>query len=209
MRTSVTDIYNERQLYKQEKLGGLTPVQALLRDLEVFNETKNCDNEKYVIEYTLDSDNRVDFLFFSHPLSLAMLRKNYEVLLIDATYKTNKYRMPLLHVSGRDGLNRSFDVAFAFMKGETTADYLKALLPLANIYESISKHPLSIATDFEKSLRSACKHYWIGTPQIICAWHMNKNVLARAKLTWNERVTEDNGDEKKRVIEKRDQFMSS
>lgn len=97
MHTSISDIYNDRKAFKKERLGDLTPIQALLCDLEQYNDDRNAqEDQEYIFEFTLDQENNLDFLFFAHPLSLSMLRKNPEILLLDATYKTNKYRMPLL-----------------------------------------------------------------------------------------------------------------
>ena len=42
-------------------------------------------------EFTPDEENRVNFLFLAHPLSMQMLSKSNKVLCIDATYKTNRF----------------------------------------------------------------------------------------------------------------------
>ena len=85
----IKDIHNERFAHKKEKLGGLTPVQALLRDLDEYNAKQSAEADRYLQEFTLDSENRVDFLFFAHPLSLKMLRKSNEVL--GSTTRSHSY----------------------------------------------------------------------------------------------------------------------
>ena len=145
--TSASDIYNERQKYNTEKLCRLSPVQPLLRELEEFNHAKSDEEERFVYRFTLDAENSVDYLFIAHPLSMRMLRKSNECLLIDSTYKTNKYHMPLLHISGRNCMNRSFDIGFVFMKGETAADFEKALRPPWDIYASNAWSPTTITTE--------------------------------------------------------------
>ena len=62
-------------------------------------------------------------VLFAHPDSLVYLRAYPEVLLLDCTYKTNKYGMPLLDIIGIDATRRSFCIAFAFLSGETEEDY--------------------------------------------------------------------------------------
>jgi hypothetical protein len=55
--------------------------------------------------------------------SITLLRHHYDVLLIDATYKTNRYNMPLVHTTGRTNQSKSFDIGFAFVKAEKTQNY--------------------------------------------------------------------------------------
>ena len=42
---------------------------------------------------------------------------------MDATYKINKYKLPLLVIIGVIVLNITFYVGFAFMSGENTENY--------------------------------------------------------------------------------------
>ena len=47
-------------------------------------------------------DGRVTAVFFGHLDSLAYLQAYLDTLLLDCTYKTNKYGMPLLDMDGVD-----------------------------------------------------------------------------------------------------------
>lgn len=47
-----------------------------------------------------------------------ILNYNYEVLLIDTTYRTNKYKMPLIIISRVMPLNTSYYITFAFISKE-------------------------------------------------------------------------------------------
>ncbi len=49
----------------------------------------------------LDNSNRVQALFVIFLGSMDYLRANYNVLLLDYTYKTNKFNMPLLNCVGK------------------------------------------------------------------------------------------------------------
>lgn len=62
-------------------------------------------------------------MLFAHPKSLAYLQTYPDLLLLDYTYKTNKYGMPLLDIIGVDAYERSFYVAFTFLSSETEEDY--------------------------------------------------------------------------------------
>jgi len=50
----------------------------------------------------VDEDNRVKAVLFAHPRSLKYLKYYSDVLILDCTYKTNKYNMPLLDIVGVD-----------------------------------------------------------------------------------------------------------
>ena len=62
-----------------------------------------------------DDEDYIKQLFFTKIFSQKILKYNYEVLLIDATYKTNKYKMLLIIISGVTPLNTSYYVTFAFI----------------------------------------------------------------------------------------------
>jgi hypothetical protein len=73
------------------------------------------------------SDGRVTAVLFAHPDSLTYLQAYPDILLLDCTYKTNKYGMPLLDMIGVDACQKSFCIAFAFLSGESEDDYGWAL----------------------------------------------------------------------------------
>ena len=55
--------------------------------------------------------------------SQKILKYNYEILLIDITYKTNKYKMPLIIINKITLLNTSYYIAFTFIFKETYEVY--------------------------------------------------------------------------------------
>src|SRR5436190_14825550 len=82
---------------------------------------------KFKFNYQLDQDGYITLLFFAHLESLILLKQYPEVLLMDCTYKTNRFRMPLLDILGCTGLNHTFFAAFVFLSGETEEHYSSAL----------------------------------------------------------------------------------
>ena len=73
--------------------------------------------------------------YLLHPESLAYLQAYPDTLILDCTYKTNKYGMPLLDMIGVDACQRSFCIAFAFLNGESEQDYFWASDRLKSLYE--------------------------------------------------------------------------
>ena len=77
---------------------------------------------------------------------------------MDCTYKTNKYRLPLLHIVGMTNFNSQFSAGFCFFKEEKLNDYMWALSKLAAILTPETR-PAVIVTDRELSLMTAIDKY--------------------------------------------------
>lgn len=120
-----------------------------------------------------------------------VLRENPEVLIMDCTYKTNKYKMPLLIITGVTCLNTSFFAAFCFMKGESYGDYRWVLEALQRLYDHLDlPYPSVILSDGDKALASAILHVFgrrafgggLGNVHhALCVWHINNNFTEHCK----------------------------
>jgi hypothetical protein len=117
------DIYNTRQRIRNEALNGQTPIQALVEQMQA-------DDFCWSVQH--DERGHVTHLFFAYRKSLEMYQTYPEVLLIDCTYKTNRFHMPLCSIMGITGINSSFFVALAFLRTEQEADYTWVLQQLAS-----------------------------------------------------------------------------
>ncbi len=60
----------------------------------------------------------VDCVFFMHQSSISMCQMFGTVFLLDCTYKTNKFDMPLLNVVGITSTYATFNAGFAFLHME-------------------------------------------------------------------------------------------
>ena len=84
---TLPDVYNAKKKTRRRKLGQYTSTQAILRALT---------RENWFVRFELDQKTkRVKRLFFVNKNIRDVLSKNSEVIIMDCTYKTNKYRMPL------------------------------------------------------------------------------------------------------------------
>ena len=83
------DIYNLNALFKRQQLRGLSATDALILDLKARG-----------IHYEIrpGEDDRTKHLFIACPESIRLALNNQDVVLIDNTYKTNKFDIPLLHI---------------------------------------------------------------------------------------------------------------
>jgi hypothetical protein len=96
----------------------------------------------------------------------------------DCTYKTNRYKMPLMHFIGLSNVSKSFSVAFCFLKSETKEDYRWALHAFSNCF---GMHPEVFVTDQEDALINAASEVFPSTSHFLCIWHLNKNILKNCR----------------------------
>jgi hypothetical protein len=86
------DLYNQRAALRRKMRQGQSPIDALL--LYLKNKGTYCRS-------LVNSDTfRLEGLFISCPESIEHLQSNHDVLLIDNTYSTNRFNMPLMDVIG-------------------------------------------------------------------------------------------------------------
>jgi len=169
-------IYVAKRRVKMESLQGLSPIVHLKNQL---------GNSDYSTCVKTDNDGTLKALFFCHHASLELYSAYNTILFADSTYKTNKYKMPLLHLAGVTGNNKSFSVAFCFL-AEENVDYYTWALECFN--SAISCHhlppPEIIITDRELALMNAIEKVLPNTIHMLCTWHIEKNILTNAsKIT--------------------------
>ncbi|KAI7962509.1 hypothetical protein MJO28_000603 [Puccinia striiformis f. sp. tritici] len=80
-------ISNVLQKQRRDELAGKTPTQVLLLILKETNWT---------YDVKVNSSGEILNLFFAHPGSIHLARINHHVALLDSTYKSNWYQLPLL-----------------------------------------------------------------------------------------------------------------
>ena len=149
------DIRNDVARMRRQQLGDLTPTQAVLVALEQYNGEAESDNQKYSYWRSTDDQGHLDYLFFVHPSSKEMLRLHPDLILIDTTYRTNRYNMPLAHITGRTSQNGSFCIGYAFMTAERTEHYAQLVKNLTELWrDELNLPPPSAAiTDKESALK--------------------------------------------------------
>src|SRR5271170_4952788 len=77
----------------------------------------------YVVRYDVDASNAIDVILFSHPEQIALSRRFGDVLIVDCTYNTNRFGLPMCVIVGVDNQNKTFISAIAFTRSEDTRHY--------------------------------------------------------------------------------------
>src|SRR5450755_2955607 len=86
------NVYNRRAKLTKRSLGGISPIQALLFHLE--------ESKDSIYYHHVDEENRLDRLLWIHKDMLKLLKLNSEVLIMDITFKTNRFQMKLFNIVG-------------------------------------------------------------------------------------------------------------
>jgi len=170
------DIHNTTDSIKQAKKFGDTPMQVL----ENVLRSKN-----YVYYTRTDPDTEeLEMIFFVHPLSYEMWRAFPHVLLIDATYKTNKYRFPLVQVIGLTSTSKSVSVAHAFIQKERGDNFIWVLDRIRDMLENCME-PRVIVTDRDLALMNAVRQSFPDATCCLCRWHIEENIAKYHKKSFS------------------------
>ena len=167
------DVKNAKYNIRRKKLGFLSPIQALVQALEAGD---------WWMRLLKDGNEHITHLFFSRPSAQLFLKQFWNVIVMDCTYKTNRYKMPLLVITGVTNLNTTFYVAFCFLRAEDSDDYCWALEQLRELLLHVGvPDPGCILTDRETKCISQIRTVFPDTRHLLCIWHINKNVTANCK----------------------------
>ena len=85
-------VYNLNASFNRQRNKGLATTDALIEDLKARNIHH---------EVIPDKDRFTRHLFIALPESIRLAHQNQDIILVDNTYKTNKFEMPLLHMVGK------------------------------------------------------------------------------------------------------------
>ncbi|XP_012828824.1 PREDICTED: protein FAR1-RELATED SEQUENCE 5-like [Erythranthe guttata] len=108
----IKTIYNARHRLQAIEKASRSQIQLLMTKLSEHN---------YLEDHRSNEDGEVTDLFWSNPTCLALGRSFPYVLLMDCTYKTNRY--PLLEMVGVTSTNKTFSISFAYLQCEKADNY--------------------------------------------------------------------------------------
>lgn len=202
VNTCFDDVSNLMAKARKRELGGKTKVEALLNYLDDYQLGQDKDT-RYFVRKEFDKWHRLRTLFFAHPESFEVIRANPDVIMLDCTYKSNKFKMPFLHIVGMTSMGTTYDVAYCFMPDEKKPSYIFAVQALRELLlEKCGISPKIVLTDDCRELKDALAAIFPNLCQRLCIWHLNKHVQTEAVLAWDRRdgVTEE---EKDAIDEKR------
>ncbi|KAH1192637.1 hypothetical protein GmHk_19G053818 [Glycine max] len=99
----------------------------------------------------------------------------------NSIYKTNNYMLSLLDIFGVTPTRMSFYVAFAYLEGEHLNNVFWALQRYQGLFLRCDAFLGIIAIDRDLALVNAVKIVFLKTTNLLCQFHIDKNVKAKCK----------------------------
>jgi hypothetical protein len=177
------DLYNERDKIHREKLGHRSIMGVLVNALSEFNDRHEVTTGEFSADFQTKYDERggpLTYLFVLHSLHRKLLMANPEVLVLDSTYRTNRYKMPLVNIIGITPCNKSFFAGSAFIPSERVLDFEYVFKTIKKVYD-IAKlsYPTTFVTDGDPHVATAMHRVFPEANHILCIWHVNGNIQTR------------------------------
>lgn len=184
------DVHNHISKIRMQKLQGFTSTQAFAKAIDDHGL-------EYAIEYEEADPDRLKYAFWSYPECQELLLNFNKVLSFDCTYKTNRYEMPLMNITGVTNRGTTFNVGFAILPDETQESYDWIMTLFAELL-GVWNCPLPevIISDFQKQFKQAALEQLPDSQQILCIFHINKNVCHQIAKKWqhDSDSEDDNGE---------------
>ena len=165
--SSKRHVYNARTKLKREQMGGIPKLGLLFNSL--------VENRWHVEHERIEGTNQIGDLFFGDSRSISLVEQFSEILLIDATYKTNMWKLPLVEIVGFVPTGQNFHVAFAFIRDEKEVRYRWVMKCLNDLLLDFHKPRLFI-TDREQALMNAIRKTFGNAKNLLCRRHIATDV---------------------------------
>lgn len=154
-------------------------------DRSMFNLIHALQDDGYYVRYDTitERDNQIHLrsLFFAHESPIVMAQRCPDVGSLDATYKTNKHKMPFVNVVGKGNVGfpklKTFCIAGGWLSEETNETYswfVQCLREVVWPYQK-SVSPAIFITDSETALMNALDTCFPESSKILCRVHLRRN----------------------------------
>ncbi|KAH1189831.1 PKS-NRPS hybrid synthetase [Glycine max] len=173
--TTIKQIYNARSAFRSSIRGS---------DLEMQHLMKLLERDQYIYWHRIKDEDVVRDIFWCHPDSVKLVNACNLVFLIDSTYKTNRYRLPLLDFVGMTPAGMTFSAGFAYVEGERVNNLVWALQRFRGLFLNRDALPGVIVIDRDQALMNAVKDVFPECTNLLCIFHINKNVKAKSCAPW-------------------------
>jgi hypothetical protein len=170
--TTIKHIYNAHQRVRKADRRERTEMQQLFKCLS---------DGKYTCNTRLLSDNQtISHIFFSHPELIKLFKLFPIVILMDSTYKTNKYKFPLLEFVGTTSTEQTLTIGFTFVTSEKEDNFVWAL---ERCHELLKCRDHSNVVVFEQdvALMNVVDRVFPKYTALLCRFHASMNVKSNMK----------------------------
>ncbi|KAL5130291.1 PKS-NRPS hybrid synthetase [Glycine soja] len=170
--TTIKQIYNARSAYRSSIRGSDTEMQHLMKLLE---------RDQYIHWHRLKDEGVVHDIFWCHPDAVKLVNA------CNLFYKTNRYKLPVLDFVGMTPIEMTFSADFAYLEGEHLNNVIWALECFRGLFLRRDALAGVIVTDKDQTLMNAMKTVFPECTNLLCSFHINKNVKTKCKSLIGQR----------------------
>jgi len=170
--TTIKQIYNARSAYRFSIGGNDTEMQQLMKLLE-WNQ--------HIHWHRLNDEDVVRDISWCHLDTIKLCNAYNLIFLIDSTYKTNRYNLPLLDYIGVTPTRMTFLTGFVYLEGECLNNMVWTLEQFQGLFLRLDVLPGVIVTDRGLKLINVVKTVFPECINLLCRFHIDKNVKAKCK----------------------------
>lgn len=162
----------------------------LCGDTEMQNLILQLQDGGYFVAYsvaiTSNGKQVLKAIFFAHESRIELAKRFNEVICIDATYKTNRMKLPFVKVVGVNNIGTAkglstFGIAGGWITDETRDSYTWFVRNLKNaIWTEEENHPKLFVSDSEQALLEPLSSVFPNSKRSLCHIHVKRNF--RTKL---------------------------
>ncbi|XP_050380384.1 protein FAR1-RELATED SEQUENCE 5-like [Argentina anserina] len=163
------DLYNKLDRYRRlnSELGDAEAAMNWLR-------IKGMEDPNFFCRYSRDEEGRLAALFWRDHASFLDYQAFGDVLIIDSTYKTNIYGMPLVLFVGANNHRASVLFGCGLVRDEKEDTFHWLIERFVSSMEN--KVPITVVTDGDERLHAALHTHLPTARQRLCSWHIGRNV---------------------------------
>ena len=149
---------------------GKTEEDAYLFVQLALEQEKN--GAKFWVE--LDEEQRLKRCLFISPEMLSYAQYFLDIVIVDSTYKRNRFNMVLVNILGINNYGKNVMLAFGLINDETTLTYNWIFNKLKKAWR---RDPFNFVSDECASILNGIKNNF-NSRQIVCGWHIQKNLIS-------------------------------
>ncbi|XP_026446424.1 uncharacterized protein LOC113347055 isoform X1 [Papaver somniferum] len=169
---SAKDIYNRRSSLKRHVAEKMSVMEQVMKLSTQYH---------YMVWYRKDEEtNELKDIVWAHPESTLLAKCFPSMLMIDCTYKTNRFKVPFFHVAGISSLGTPFTVAYAFIEEETKEHFSWALTQLKSLFFPHSL-PSVCVMNGDHPLINAVRSVFPEAKRLLCTLHIGECVVTNCR----------------------------
>ncbi|XP_051225511.2 protein FAR1-RELATED SEQUENCE 5-like [Lolium perenne] len=141
-----------------------------MQDTMAYFEATKLRDKDFYYRYKLDDEDRVQYLFWVDSAARKAYKSFNDCVSFDATYMTNKYKMPFAPFIGINNHGQSIQLGCGFLKNELSESYIWLFESFLIAMDGVA--PTNMITDQDGSMRAAMEKVFPNTTHRNCRWHI-------------------------------------